>query len=239
MTQASRVPRIAIIGAGKMGRTIASLAQDRGWTVSRMLDVADNPDGSGITRESLGDAEVAIEFTQPDAARRNVLACARIACPVVSGTTGWHIDGEVEEEVQRGGGALLHAANFSLGVHLFAMIAQYAAKAMQAAPQFDAHMIETHHTAKKDAPSGTATMIANRMQDAGGTIPITSVRVGSVPGTHEVIFDGPFEQVRLVHEARDRRVFADGALTAAEWLRGRQGIFTLADVLGTPGGDHG
>jgi len=107
-----------------------------------------------------------------------------------------------------------------------------AGRVMQRAPQFDAHVVETHHAAKKDAPSGTAIALERAASSAlGRSIPITSVRTGHVPGTHELSFDGPFEQIRLTHTARDRRVFADGALHAAEWVRGRRGVFTMRDVL--------
>lgn len=226
-------PRLALIGAGRMGSTIAQLAAERGWPVVATVDVADNAGGAGITRERLAGADVAVEFTEPSAARANVLACARAALPVVSGTTGWTIDDEVRRAVEQGGGALLHAANFSLGVQLFARLAEVAGRLMAAAPAFDAHLVETHHAAKKDAPSGTAAMLAQSLVPAlGREVPVTSIRVGSVPGTHEIVFDGPFEQVRLAHVARDRRVFADGALAAAGWLRGKRGVFTLADVLG-------
>lgn len=227
------LPGIAIIGAGRMGRTIAQLAAERGWTVTSMLDANENRGGEGISRENLQGADVAVEFTEPAAARTNVLACARIGIPVVSGTTGWKVDDEVRSAVESGGGALLHSANFSLGVHLFARLAEMTGWLMSAAPSFEPHIVETHHAAKKDAPSGTAAMLGRGVERGlGRQVPITSVRLGAVPGTHEVIFDGPFEEVVLLHRARDRRVFADGALTAAEWLRGRQGMFTLADVLG-------
>lgn len=226
-------PKLAIIGAGKMGRTIAQLAGDRGWTVVATLDVNDNRHGRGIARETLNAAEVAVEFTEPGAARANVLACARAGIPVVSGTTGWQIDDDLRRAVLDGGGALLHAANFSLGVQLFARLAEVAGWLMSSAPAFDPHIVETHHTAKKDAPSGTAAMLGRGLERGlGRQVPITSVRVGSVPGTHEIVFDGPFEEIALKHSARDRRVFADGALTAAHWLRGKKGVFTLADVLG-------
>jgi 4-hydroxy-tetrahydrodipicolinate reductase len=102
-------------------------------------------------------------------------------------------------------------------------------------PGFDAHIVETHHAAKKDSPSGTAASLESQTSpDWGGNIPITSIRVGSVPGTHEFLFDAPFEQIRLVHVARDRRVFAEGALHAARWLIGRTGVFSMQDVLGGP-----
>jgi 4-hydroxy-tetrahydrodipicolinate reductase len=138
-------------------------------------------------------------------------------------------------QVERHEGALLAAPNFSLGVAIFTQLASEAARRFAALPGFDAHLVEIHHAAKKDAPSGTAAALAAAAGRArGAPIPITSIRTGSVPGTHELLFDAPFEQVRLVHEARDRRVFAEGALQAARWIIGRQGIFTMADVIATP-----
>jgi 4-hydroxy-tetrahydrodipicolinate reductase len=141
----------------------------------------------------------------------------------------------VREEVKRMGAAMLHAPNFSVGVAIFDRLVAEAARLFAAAPGFDAHLTETHHAAKKDAPSGTAAALARTAESVSDKpMPITSVRVGSVPGTHELVFDAPFEQVRLVHEARDRRVFAEGALTAARWLVGRRGVFTMQDVLASP-----
>ena len=127
---------------------------------------------------------------------------------------------------------MLIAPNFSVGVAAFGAIVTAAARALKSAPGFDAHLIETHHTAKKDAPSGTAATLEQLASKAWGRdIPITSIRVGSVPGTHEVVFDAPFEQIRIQHIARDRRVFADGALLAAKWLIGKRGVFAMQDVL--------
>ena len=188
---------------------------------------------SGPTKDMLGGADVAVEFTVPDATPANVRALIAAGCPVVVGTTGWYADlDDVQRDVNRSNGALLAATNFSLGVNIFEQVLARAAELFAAAPGFDAHMIETHHSAKKDAPSGTALTLAKAAAAAGGReIPITSVRVGSVPGIHEVIFDAQFEQVRLQHVARDRRVFADGALVAAAWLIGRRGVFTMKDVL--------
>ena len=130
--------------------------------------------------------------------------------------------------------AALWSPNFSVGVQLFLQIAEDAARRAREVLGFDAHIVETHHTAKKDAPSGTGIAIAERVEAGlGRAVPISSVRVGSVPGTHEIILDAPFEQIRLVHEARDRRVFADGALAAARWLAtARPGaVYTMRDVL--------
>jgi len=228
------VVRIALVGTGKMGRTIAALAAERGLPV-----VATIGRGTPITRATLGGADVAIEFTEPDAAPASVRACAAAGCAVVVGTTGWYDQlPALSAEVERAGTAMLWAANFSVGVNVLLGMAAHAARALAAAG-FDSHLIETHHARKKDAPSGTALAIADAVARGGAPRPpVTSVRTGHVPGTHELLFDAPFEQVRLVHEARDRRVFADGALVAARWLAGRKGVFTMADVLGLPEGSR-
>jgi 4-hydroxy-tetrahydrodipicolinate reductase len=226
-------PRIALLGMGKMGRAIDSLARERGWTVTAALDHADLADAPP-TRSRLGDPDVVIEFTAPGAAPANIVACVREGLAVVSGTTGWgEAMARVREAVLASDGALLWAPNFSVGVNLFIEMASAAAGVMRPVESFDAAIVETHHSAKKDAPSGTAKALQASVESTlGRPVPIASVRVGSVPGTHELIFDGPFEQLRLTHEARDRRVFADGALLAARWLRGRRGIFDMRDVLG-------
>src|SRR4051812_47604418 len=226
--------RVALIGMGKMGKALAALAPERGIRVVATIDPAANA-GVAINRSSLADAEVAIEFTVPDAAVQNIQACVAAGCPVVVGTTGWYsqLDGVRDQVVQKKG-ALLYAPNFSIGVAIFRSIVADAARRFASVPGFESHMVETHHSAKKDAPSGTAAMLAGAMQLDEKNI--TSVRVGSVPGTHEVIFDAPFEQVRLTHEARDRRVFAEGALLAARWLAGRTGVFTMDDVINSNAG---
>ena len=226
----SAIP-LALVGMGRMGRALAELAPDRGFEVVARVD----HDGA-VTRASLCGAAVAIEFSVPAAAAANVIACAVAGCPVVVGTTGWYADlPRVSAEVERAGGAMLHAPNFSLGVAIFDRVVAEAARLFGSAASFDGHLVETHHRAKVDAPSGTAAALARTAEAASGrSMPITSIRVGSVPGTHEVVFDAPFEQVRLVHEARDRRVFAEGALAAARWIIGRRGVFTMQDVLTTP-----
>lgn len=229
--------RIATIGGGKMGTLLAALANEAGAGTTLVAQLDRKTTAKGITREALGGAEVAIEFTIPSAAPRIVRECVAAGIPVVSGTTGWDAErAVVEAEVRAAGGTLLWAPNFSLGVHLFARIVAEAARLL-ALPdaKFDAHLVETHHKHKLDAPSGTAQLLAARAGAAlGRPLPVTSVRTGSVPGTHELVFDAPFEQVRLVHEARDRRAFAAGAIAAARWLatRRRPGVLTLDDFLG-------
>lgn len=225
--------KIALIGDGKMAKAIAPLAADRGHSITVMLGAADNRDATGITRQQLGDPDVAIEFTEPSAAAANALACARAGVPVVMGTTGWYDQLEsVIAEVRRLDGTMFWAPNFSVGVAVLSAAIQAASAALRDVPGFDIHLVETHHAAKKDKPSGTAASLAKVAEAGlGREVPITSVRTGHVPGTHELVIDASFEQLRLVHEARDRRVFADGALSAAEWLQGRKGVFTMRDLL--------
>ncbi len=228
--------RLAVIGTGRMGLLVSALAPEMGFDVVATLGRAQTRDG--VTRAALAGAEVAIEFTIAGAAFGMVRACAALGVPVVSGTTGWDAERvQVESFVRSTTGALLWAPNFALGAHLFAKVVADAARRFSRADGgFDSHLVETHHTEKRDAPSGTARALAQVAEQAlGRAVPVTSVRVGQVPGTHEMIFDAPFEQVRLVHEARDRRVFAAGALTAARWLMGRRGVFTLDDYFGEVG----
>ena len=227
---------IALIGTGKMGRALAQLAPERGFRVTAQLGR-----GDAITRESLRGAAVSIEFTSPAAAVANVRACIAAGCPVVVGTTGWTDElPALRTEVERARGALLTAPNFSLGVAIFSELAAEAARRFAAASGFDVHLIEIHHATKKDAPSGTAKALAAAAEAASGrAVPVTSIRTGSVPGTHELVFDAPFEQIRFTHEARDRRVFAEGALVAARWLAGRgPGVYTMQDLV-KAGSTHG
>lgn len=225
--------RIACVGDGKMGRAVAAVAREQGHEITALLGAASNANGEGISAETLAMPDVVIEFTEPASAVPNVLACVRAGIPVVVGTTGWYAQLPVlVSEVERRDGSMLWAPNFSVGVNLFIAAARRLGAVMRTAPHFDAHIVETHHAAKKDAPSGTAAALAKAVQTSLGRSPaITSVRVGSVPGTHELIFDATFEQLRFTHEARDRRVFADGAVRAAAWLVGRRGVFTMQDVL--------
>lgn len=228
--------RVAIIGDGKMGQAISQLALDKGWTVTAVIGANENAAGAGISARSLGNPEVAVEFTQPDAAVANVTACLRAGVPIVVGTTGWYDAlNDVSRTAIETGTALLWSPNFSLGVNVMIELSRYAGTLMRTLEDFDAHIVETHHTRKKDAPSGTAIAIGKAASDAlERPIPTTSVRTGSVPGTHELIFDGTFEQLSISHLARDRRVFAEGALKAADWLVGRKGIFTMRDMLELP-----
>jgi 4-hydroxy-tetrahydrodipicolinate reductase len=224
---------IAIIGDGKMGEAIRQLAVEKGWRVAAVIGERESAGGSGINNTSLGNADVAVEFTQPDAAIANITATLRAGIPVVVGTTGWYDELPTLTRIAKESGTgLLWSPNFSLGVNVLLELARYAGALMRPLDGFDAHIVETHHSKKKDAPSGTAIAIGKAAGEAlARPIPTTSIRTGSVPGTHELVFDGAFEQLSLTHVARDRRVFAEGALGAAGWLIGKKGVFTMRDVL--------
>ncbi len=216
-----------------MGQAIRELAQAKGWKVAALVGERESAGGTGITRSTLGNADVAVEFTQPDAAVANISAALRAGVPVVAGTTGWYDQlPAVTQVANEAGTALLWSPNFSLGVNVLIELARFAGTMMRTLEEFDAHIVETHHSKKKDAPSGTAVAMAKAASEGlARAIPTTSVRTGSVPGTHELMFDGLYEQLSLTHVARDRRVFAEGALAAADWLVGKRGVFTMRDVL--------
>lgn len=226
--------KLGIVGDGRMARAIAAEAAAAGDEVIVMLGLDDNRDARGITRARLAHADVVCEFTAPDAVVANLRALKRLGARVVCGTTGWDAErSAIEEEWRSGPGALLAASNFALGVHLFFSAARALAAAAAARPEFDGFLHERHHATKLDAPSGTALSLQRMVRDAdpSRTWPVTSVRAGMIPGEHELVLDAPFESIVLRHVARDRRVFASGALTAARWLQGRQGVFTLDAML--------
>jgi 4-hydroxy-tetrahydrodipicolinate reductase len=221
-------PALALIGMGRMGRVVRQLADERGWRIAAERGGADAPLRPG----DLDGADVAIEFTEPGSAVANIMACLAARCPVVCGTTGWDDQlPAVVEAATRAGGAVLHDANFSVGAHIFRAVAAAAVRAVRAVGGYETAVIEVHHSGKRDAPSGTARRLVEAFGD-GAPVPITSVRVGAVPGTHTVLCDGAFDSLQLEHLVRDRRVFADGALVAAAWLVGRRGVFTMDDVVG-------
>ncbi len=236
MSSAPATPsvRVALVGMGRMGRALDTLAPERGCVVVARLDAPEM--ARGLTRTDLAGAQVAIEFSTPDTALGNAQALLSLGCPVVVGTTGWNAQlDRLEAAVARSRTPALWSPNFSLGVQLFLAIAEDAARRARELTGFDVHVVETHHAAKQDAPSGTGIAIGERLEAGlGRAVSISSVRVGNVPGTHDVIMDAAFEQITLTHTARDRRVFADGALAAARWLSaGRTAaVYTMRDVLG-------
>ena len=225
--------RIAIVGPGKMGRAVRDLALAEGHEIVAELDIGQ------VSEQAVHGAQVAVEFTQPAAAAGNVTRLAGWRIPTVCGTTGWYDRlPEVRAAVERAGTALVYAPNFSLGVQLFLRLAKETGRALAGRPEFDGYLLEAHHRAKQDAPSGTAAALrdALRSGDPARDYPITSVRSGEVPGTHEIHLEGSGESLTFSHVARDRSVFAKGALVAAKWLveRPRKGVFTFEQVLFGP-----
>jgi 4-hydroxy-tetrahydrodipicolinate reductase len=223
--------RVLLVGHGRMGKLVEALASEYDATV---VGVARRANAESVLRDTSADADVAVDFSVPDAVPRNLPLLAARGINVVIGTTGW---GPREEELrgvaERAGIGVLAAPNFSLGMNLFQLVVEDAARRFAAQPSFDAWIHDLHHAAKKDAPSGTAIQLRRTMESAGYARPIdvTSTRAGSIPGTHTVGFDGPADTITLTHAVRDRAVFARGALEAARWLQGKRGWFTMRDFL--------
>ncbi len=222
--------RLALFGVGRLGREIVLLAPDRDVTVVATFG-RDIPATSHALKAAA--ADVAIDVSVAEAVIANTRLCLEAGLPIVIGVTGWHdMMPGVMAAVETAKGGVLIAPNFSVGATLFSVAVADAARRFAASLGFDAAIVETHHAMKKDAPSGTARSLADIVLHSRGTaVPVTSVRVGHVPGVHTLVLDAAFEQVTLTHEARDRRVFADGALLAARWMLGRTGSFTMADVV--------
>jgi 4-hydroxy-tetrahydrodipicolinate reductase len=225
--------RLLLVGYGKMGRLVEKLSPDYGFDVVGRLDDTNNIGGAGIP--SAPDADVAVDFSIPSAVAENLPKLAARRMNVVIGTTGWQ---EHEQALKRvaaeAGIGVVAASNFSLGVALFQSLAEQAAKMFAPYPEYGAWIHEIHHSAKKDAPSGTAITLQNSMREAGypRNIDVASSRAGSVPGVHTIGFDGPYETITMTHSNRDRAAFAQGALQAATWVAGKRGWFGIKDVLG-------
>jgi len=224
--------RILLLGHGRMGQLVESLAPSYGATVAAVID--ERSGERAIADGSFGPVDVAIDFTLAGAVVKNLPQLAARKINVVIGTTGWQPHEAALREVAAGAGiGVLAASNFSLGMNVFQLAVEEASRHFARHEEFGAWIHESHHTMKKDAPSGTALTLKAGMEGAGYQRPIdvSSSRVGSVPGTHTVGFDGPSETIELTHTVRDRAVFARGALTAATWLMGRRGWFSLRDML--------
>ncbi len=217
-----------------MNRTIAQLAVERGHAIHTVISGAENRAGEAITAARLDGADVAIEFTRPDRAADHLLRLAALGMRTITGTTGW-LDRlpDVARTVTAHRSALLYSPNFSIGVQLYLRAARDLAARFAGRAEFEAFVVETHHAAKLDAPSGTALRLRATLREGDGQrdFPISSVRGGFAPGTHEVVYDATHETIRLSHTARGRQAFAAGALLAAEWIRGRTGVFTFDQML--------
>jgi 4-hydroxy-tetrahydrodipicolinate reductase len=225
---------IAIIGYGKMGRLIERLALESGIAIGPKLDEFNNPNFEGITPENFRGVDVAIDFSIPSTVVGNIERIAALGVNLVIGTTGWqehmpHVKSIVEEH----GIGLVWSPNFSIGVNAFFRIVSAAAKLLADEPQYEAWAWEIHHSAKKDAPSGTLLKLVDEMREAGyeRRVDVASNRAGAIPGTHEIGFDSPADTITLRHTARSREGFALGAIKAAEWVKGKKGFHAFGDIL--------
>lgn len=229
--------RIALFGYGKMGKMIEQIAIDRNHEIVAKIDT----DTVEIDFSSI---DVAIDFSLPEAAFENISQCLENNVPVISGTTGW-LD-RYQDAVQlckENNGAFIYASNFSLGVNIFFELNAYLAKMMKKLPEYQVRLEEIHHTQKLDAPSGTAITLAEgiiansdytkwRLEEEGKNIlPIKAKRIGNTPGTHTVTFASSVDSIEIKHTAHNREGFALGAVTAAEWILGKTGVFSMRDVL--------
>lgn len=221
---------LLIVGHGRMGRQVEALAAEHGFRVAGIVDQAEagQPDLWPA-------ADVAIDFTFPEAVPENLPRLAARGINVVIGTTGW-LDREahLREVAESAGIGVVAAPNFAIGVNLFTALVERAAELWRDQPAFGAWLHELHHAAKRDAPSGTALALTAAMNGRGYAhrIDVAATRAGSIPGTHTIGFDAAGETITLTHTARDRSIFARGALQAAAWLKGRRGWFSMRDVLG-------
>jgi len=236
--------KIAIIGYGKMGKAIEEIAIAKGHEIVLKIDVSNTAD---FTKENIQKANVAIEFTGPHTAFENINKCIEWGVPVISGSTGWLDDFEKAKKLcEEKKGCLLYASNFSIGVNLFFEINKQVAALMEPYDNYDVSMTETHHTEKKDAPSGTAISLADQIlanigrknkwvngpsKEASDLI-IRSERIDPAPGTHSITYESPIDSIEITHTAHTRKGFAGGAVLAAEFVYQKMGIFTMKDVLG-------
>ena len=225
---------LAIVGYGKMGRLIEQLAPEYGFAVTLRLDVNNNANYEGLTRENFQGVDVAVEFSTPTAAIENIERLARLGVNAVIGTTGWF--GELpraRKAIEGAGTGLVWSANFSVGVQIFSQIVAEAARLMARQPEYGAWAWEIHHATKKDAPSGTLLALVESMKQSGYGKPIdtSSSRAGTLPGTHEIGFDSAADTITIRHAARSREGFARGALRAARWLAGKKGFFDFREIV--------
>lgn len=248
--------KVALFGYGRMGRAVETVCGERGHEIVLRLRSEDNPDGEGITPASMEGVEVAIDFSHPDAVLPNVTRASGLGVDLVVGTTGWYDRLEaVRDTVEAAGTGLLYAPNFSLGVQLLFRLVRRAAGLVDRLGDYDPAVLEVHHRHKVDHPSGTALRLAEilleevgrkeRWEEGPGEGPaheeilqVAVVRTGENPGTHVVSLEGPEDRLEIRHEARGRGGFARGAVEAAEWVAGREGVFTIDDLLAELGLDE-
>ena len=234
--------KIALLGYGKMGKEIEAIAVNRKHEVILKVD-KDNAEK--ITAEELKKADVAIEFSTPHTVLTNIKKCFDAGVPVVVGTTGWYDHfKEIERECEQKKATLFHATNFSVGVNLFFKVNSYLAELMNKYEGYDVSMEEIHHIHKLDKPSGTAITLAEQVlkkinrkknwsitENKSDTLFIKDIREGEVPGTHIIKYHSPIDDIEIMHKAHNRKGFATGAVIAAEFLKGKKGIYTMNDII--------
>jgi 4-hydroxy-tetrahydrodipicolinate reductase len=227
------MPELAIVGYGKMGKLVEQLAPEYGFTVALKLDEFNNTAFEGLTAENFRGVDVAIDFSIPSAVPRNVEGIAALGVNMVIGTTGWleHMEA-VQAAVARHNIGLVWSPNYSVGVNAFFHLVSEAARLLATQPEYGAWAWEIHHSAKKDAPSGTLLKLVDEMKTAGYARPIDigSNRAGAHPGTHEIGFDSSADTITLRHTARSREGFARGALKAARWIAGKKGFYEFSEI---------
>lgn len=228
---------LALVGYGKMGKILERLAPEFGFSVTLILDVHNNADGEGFTAENFRDIHAAIEFTVPHVAVANLEKLAVLRVPTVVGTTGWF--GELDKVsalFENNHVGLVYSPNFSIGVNIFQRVVAEAARWMRQQDAYESWAWEIHHSAKKDAPSGTLLKLVEGMRAAGYDkhVDVSSNRAGAIPGTHEIGFDSSADTITLRHTARSREGFARGALQAARWIAGHKGVHEFSQILFAP-----
>jgi len=221
---------LVLLGAGKTGSVVAGVAGERGHQM-KIIEIDENPNGAALTRAALAGVDAVIDFTAPHAVLKNIEACTRAGTNMVVGTTGWydHIP-EVRSWVEQAGTGFLFASNFSVGVNVFFKAIAAAAAALKHGYRGD--ILERHHIHKKDAPSGTAVTMRQIVEKASGKrLEIRSEREGEVFGFHQLTLDSAADRIVLTHDATSRRGFAEGAVLAAEWIRGKKGFYEFKDIF--------
>jgi 4-hydroxy-tetrahydrodipicolinate reductase len=221
---------LVLLGAGKTGSVVAGVAGERGHRM-KIVEIDENTDGAALTRASLSGVDAVIDFTSPLAVLKNIEACTRAGTNMVVGTTGWydHVP-EVRQWVDEAGTGLVFASNFSLGINVFFKAIAAAAAALKHG--YGGDILERHHIHKKDAPSGTAVTMRQIVEKASGKrLEIRSEREGEVFGFHQLTLDSAADRIVLTHDATNRRGFAEGAVLAAEWIRGKKGFYEFKDIF--------
>lgn len=234
MTAAAKLG-LAIVGHGKMGRLIEELAPQYGFDVRARFTSANNVHGEGLTTDSLRGIDVAVEFSTPATGAAHLRKLSSLGVNTVTGTTGWHHQlPEIRNAVAQNNSAMVWGSNFSVGMNLFLQTIAQAAALFAKHPEYEAWGWEIHHSAKKDAVSGTMHSLGETIRAAGYERPLSmsSNRAGAHPGTHEIGFDSPSDTITLRHTARSREGFARGALQAARWIVGKKGFFEFKEILG-------